>query len=277
MYRIAIEAYTLARNHGIGALLKRAVGTNAWRRLMYGALQIRDWKPILAEKYLVGHGLEIGALHNALKISSAAQVKYVDRLDVPGLRAHYTELSGFDLVDVDIVDDGELLGTIPPASQDFIIANHFVEHCENPLGTIRTHLDRLKYGGLLFYTIPDRKMTFDWKRSNTPFDHLVSDDTNGPLQSRESHYREWARLVLGKRGAEIDETARGLMNERYSIHFHSWDKKSLQAFFRSASEYLEKQFEIVQFRANGPETVVILKREAPSQHGMPRRPVPVER
>lgn len=261
MYRIAVEALAMARSQGLGVLLERAVKPNAWRRLMYGGLQIRDWKPIIAKKYLVGQGLEIGALHKPLKIGNGARVKYVDRFDVAGLRAHYPNLHSFDFVNVDIVDDGEILGTVPSGSQDFIVANHCIEHCENPLGTIRTHLDRLKPGGFLFYTVPDRKMTFDWKRPNTPFDHLVSDDIDGAQQSREEHYREWAQLVLGKRGSEIGEAAGNLMNGRFSIHFHSWDKANLRAFFESAREYLEKRFGILEFRSNGPEAVVILKRE----------------
>ena len=38
---------------------------------------------------------------------------------------------------VDVVDDGETLATVAGGDrQDFIVANHFLEHTENPIGTI---------------------------------------------------------------------------------------------------------------------------------------------
>ena len=260
MYRIVREALALARARGPAGLLKRATEAAAWRRLILGGLQFRDWKPVLARQQLRGEGLEIGALHNPLRLGDAVRVRFVDRFDVEGLRRHYPELRDFDLVPVDIVDDGERLDTVPPASQDFIIASHFIEHCENPLGSIRTHLARLKVGGKLFYAIPDKRMTFDRRRANTAFEHLVADDTEGPLASREAHYREWANRVLGKHGRDADETARRLMAEKFSIHFHCWDRKNLKMFFALAREYLKNQFCIIGLRANGPESIVILER-----------------
>ena len=36
-------------------------------------------------------------------------------------------------VPVGCIDDGERLGKIADASQDFVIANHFLEHCQDPI------------------------------------------------------------------------------------------------------------------------------------------------
>jgi SAM-dependent methyltransferase len=262
MYRIALDAFALARSQGPLALLRRAGSGTVWRRLVFGGLQIRNWKPALARELLQGDGLEIGALHNPLPVGDAACVRYVDRFDIAGLRRHYPELANFELIPVDIIDDGEMLVSVPPASQDFIVASHFFEHCENPLGTMRAHFDRLKPGGLLFYAIPDKRMTFDHARANTDFSHLVADDVEGPQRSRASHYREWAQTVLGKNGPEIEATARRLMAERFSIHFHCWDRRSLARVFERARGYLDTRFDIVRLRANGPETIVILKRRS---------------
>ena len=70
----------------------------------------------LAAHYLRGHGIEIGALHNPLKVPRRAHVSYVDRMAVPDLRAHYPELAREKLVPVDIIGDGETLSTLrrPP-------------------------------------------------------------------------------------------------------------------------------------------------------------------
>ena len=102
----------------------------------------------LAFFYIEGKGIEIGALHNPLKVSSRASVRYVDRMSVADLRCQYVELED-QLVTVDVVDDGERLATFQNASQDFVIANHFVEHCQNPLLALENALRILRRGGAL--------------------------------------------------------------------------------------------------------------------------------
>jgi SAM-dependent methyltransferase len=258
--RVVIDAVTLARTRGFNVFLDRLRSPRAWRHLLYGWTQIRDRRSALGRRYLAGSGLEIGALHKPQAVSLGAHVTYVDHLDQAGLRAEYPELNRVRLVDVDILDDAETLTSVAAQSQDFIIANHYLEHCENPLGAIRSHLEKVKTGGLLFYTLPDRNMTFDWKRHNTPFAHLVADDERGPEQSRVDHYRDWVRHVVGKEGAAVEATSRRLMTRHYSIHFHCWDKPSLRAFFVAARAYLDEQFSIVECRPNGPEMVFVLRR-----------------
>ena len=98
----------------------------------------------------------------------------------------------------DVVDDGEQLLTFPDSSLDFVIANHMLEHCENPLGTIRSHLAKLNSGGVLFYTIPDMRFFLDRTREPTSFEHLQMDDLEGVHRSRFTHYLEWARTWCGK-------------------------------------------------------------------------------
>ena len=185
----------------------------------------------LATKYLAGDGIEIGALHAPLPVPAAARVKYVDRLDAAGLQGHYPELAGQALTAVDILDDGETLGTIADGSLDFIIANHMLEHCENPLGTIRNHFRKIRTGGVLYYAVPDMRFSFDNRRALTSMTHFVDDDKLGPAQSRDSHFDEWVRLVEGISDAQtIRATALRLKDIDYSIHFHVWDFDSFLYF-----------------------------------------------
>ena len=86
-------------------------------------------RELITNLYIKGKGIEIGALHNPLIVPESAKVKYVDRMTVFDLREHYSELSSLDLVIVDIICDGEKLEKIENDSQDFVIANHFFEHC----------------------------------------------------------------------------------------------------------------------------------------------------
>src|SRR5437763_692697 len=86
----------------------------------------------LVRAYIKGRGLEISALHRPLKVPSQAKVTYVDRLWVPGLQQQYPELATRQLAKVGMVDDIEKLTRFEDGSQDFVIANHVLEHCQNP-------------------------------------------------------------------------------------------------------------------------------------------------
>ena len=84
-----------------------------------------------------------------------SRISYVDRMPVDELRKHYPELAGYDLINVDIIDDGENLLLIADSLVDFVIANHMIEHCQNPIGTIKQHLRVLKPNGILYMAVPD--------------------------------------------------------------------------------------------------------------------------
>src|SRR5690349_5671213 len=90
-----------------------------------------DTRRAVAAAFLRGEGIEIGALHHPLIVPRNVKVKYVDRMKVADLRRHYPELVNQPLVETEIVDDGETLGTLADQTQDFVIANHFLEHCQN--------------------------------------------------------------------------------------------------------------------------------------------------
>ncbi len=224
---------------------------------------VRDTRQELASELLRGSGVEIGALHLPMVLPAGARVRYVDRMTVPELRAHYPELEGWDLAPVDVVDDGELLSTIEPESVDFIVANHFLEHCEDPIRTIETHLGKLRPGGVLFYAVPDKRYTFDFRRPRTPLSHVIRDHEAGPEGSRREHYLEWARLVYQSSVAPDEETAQRraeqLEAEGYSIHFHVWTQADLLALMLYCEERLAS-FEIEAVRRRGHENIVALRK-----------------
>jgi predicted SAM-dependent methyltransferase len=171
----------------------------------------------------VGSGIEIGALNLPLELPRSARVRYVDRLTAPELRKQYPELKAYKLVNVEIIDDGETLAAIGDASQDFVIANHFLEHCENPVKAMTNFVRVLREGGTLFLSIPDKRYTFDRKRELTSFSHLVQDFTEGPALSRSEHLRDWVTNVENQLSEEnIQRRIKELESANYSIHFHVW-------------------------------------------------------
>jgi GT2 family glycosyltransferase/glycosyltransferase involved in cell wall biosynthesis len=227
---------------------------------------------LVAAAYLAGSGIEIGALHNPLPLPAAARARYVDRLDTKGLYEHYPELRGFPLVDIDIIDDGERLTSIPDASQDFVIANHFLEHCEDPLTTLENLLRVVRSGGAIYMAVPDKRFTFDRDRAITPLAHLLDDRRCGPHHSRSQHFREWVTLVephFGRYGPGTPEaviTARmaELMSQRYSIHFHCWTSREVREMLTCARDVLAIHFDI-EFFAEHPaekENIFVLRKRA---------------
>lgn len=214
----------------------------------------------LAKKYLHGLGIEVGALHLPLSVSSHARVKYVDRLSVSELRMQYPELNESLFVDVDIIDNGEKLEKIESNSLNFVIANHFLEHCENPIGTIESFLRVLKKGGILYLAIPEKRMTFDSERPITPLEHLIKDYKQCPDCSRKEHFYEWTAFVDKKVGDEIEKHVERLMRERYSIHFHVWTYLELFELITYLKRKLHFEFEVQEFVFTGSENIFIIKK-----------------
>jgi predicted SAM-dependent methyltransferase len=222
-----------------------------------------DARSELAARLLQGEGIEIGPLHQPLAMPPQARAKYVDRMTSPDLRREYPELADWNLTEVDIVDDGEQLLTIAEESQDFIIANHFLEHTENPIHTIGTHLGKLKPGGLLFYAVPDKRFTFDFRRSVTPLEHMIADYEQGPEHSRSQHYDEWARLVFPVEGeSEVQELARArkLEADAYSIHMHVWTQAEFLRLILHCRERFGEAFDIEATAKVGIEFIVVLRK-----------------
>lgn len=214
----------------------------------------------IAHKYLAGTGIEIGALHTPLNVPRTANVKYLDRLPVAELRAQYPELTAYKLVSPDIIADGELLNEVDDCSQDFVIANHFIEHCENPLLAVRNMFRVLKPEGVLYLAIPDKRYTFDIDRPVTALDHLLRDFKEGPAWSRRDHFEEWSRLVDKVSANEIAGHVSALMDKNYSIHFHVWTQKELLELVLALRENLKLDFELELFLKREDECVLVLRK-----------------
>lgn len=224
----------------------------------------------IATLYLDGHGIEIGALHNPLPLPVTAQVKYVDCMTVSELKSHYPELGDVPFVEPDILDNGETLERIANASQDFVIANHFIEHCQDPIRTFQSMLRVLKPNGILYLGIPDKRYTFDEHRPVTPITHLLQDHDEGPEQSRESHYIEcikfsWLKYTNADEGRDdprVGEMARQFMARNYSIHFHVWTQTEILELIVTLKKTFNLAFEVELFLKHQDEMILIIRKNS---------------
>ncbi len=215
----------------------------------------------IANIYIRGKGLEIGALHVPTRVPKTAKVKYIDRMAALDLRRQYPELNKEDFVDVDIIDDGEYLSKIKDLSQDFIIANHFLEHCQNPISTISNMMRVLKKNGVLYLSIPDKRYSFDADRPVTPINHLMRDYMEGPVWSKKQHLKEWVKYVDKiKKNSEVARRVLLLDNINYSIHYHAWTQVDMLELMLTLKKKLHLNFEVELMLKNIGEVIFILRK-----------------
>ncbi|MBW4513930.1 MAG: methyltransferase domain-containing protein [Timaviella obliquedivisa GSE-PSE-MK23-08B] len=218
----------------------------------------------IAELYLKGQGIEIGALNHPLAVPEGVKVLYVDRMSVADLRQQYPELNDIDLVEADILANGEELETIADVTQDFVIANHFIEHCQDTIGAIHNMLRVLKPGGILYTAIPDKRFSFDVDRQVTSLEHIWRDHTEGPAWSKRQHFEGWVRHVGKKQDeADIAREIDHLIEIDYSIHYHVFTQTSWLKLFVDLQQNLSIKFDIELVFKNGAYEVVLIARRLP--------------
>jgi predicted SAM-dependent methyltransferase len=221
----------------------------------------------IARRFIQGSGIEIGALHNPLRMPRGAEVHYVDRMPVAELRRQYPELEGEELVEVDVIDDGERLDSIADDSQDFVVANHFLEHSENPIGALLNMFRVLRSGGIIYLAVPDKRFTFDLKRPTTPLEHVVRDYEEGPEHARRAHFEEWARLVDEVPEGDLERRVGQLLAIDYSIHFHVWTQVDVLELLVALRDRFAVSYDLELAVRNEHENIFILRKLATAPAG----------
>jgi SAM-dependent methyltransferase len=213
-------------------------------------------RKLIADRSISGSGIEIGPLQAPLQVPPGTSVKYVDVLPAEQLRLAFPELEG--IVDIDVIDNGERLEKFADGSQQFVIANHVLEHCEDPIGAMKNFFRVLRKGGILYMAIPDKRYTFDRDRRLTPLGHLVTDHEAGPDASLREHYRDWCANVVKSDPAVVEQQADDLVKGRPNIHFHVWTQAEL--FELMAYLHRNVGFELEEFAANELECIFVLRK-----------------
>lgn len=217
--------------------------------------------------WLAGDGIEIGALHRPLPLPPGARVRYVDRMREEELRRHYPELDGESLVSVDILGSAEDLAAVGSGSVDFVVANHLLEHLEDPIRALAEFHRVLRPDGVLYLALPDPRVSFDRDRQLTTLQHLLDEHRHGAAPNRRAHYLDWATHV--DQDPAPESRAEKLMAMDYSIHFHVWRPDTFLDFLVAARREEHLEFELAAFappeHPQDDEFVVVILKGAPNR------------
>jgi SAM-dependent methyltransferase len=220
----------------------------------------------LAQQYLSGKGIEIGAAHLPIKLPKSAKVKYVDVFSTEDLRKVFPqEYKTAPLVEVDVVDDGETLSKFKDDSLDFIIANHFIEHCLDPIGTIINMYKKLRKEGVLYMAIPNKQYTFDKPRDITPYEHLLEEHKDkSKSKFRKAHTEEAVRLTIDElRPSDIPSKVQEILDSGFRIHYHVWGQPGMTELFVRLAQDFKINLEIDALMKNEHEVIYVLRKEPP--------------
>jgi len=218
----------------------------------------------LARLFIRGDGVEIGPLTWPMRLPPGTTVRYVDYASREDLLAEYGDnfsaqtAHASAVPETDVIDDATHMATFADESLDFVVANHVLEHLEDPVLALTNLLRVLRPGGILFLALPDARETFDDPRERTTLEHVLRDHAEGPEVSRRQHYEEWARHIEGHTGAELTRRVDEYAAEDARHHFHVWELDTFLAMLRGLD--LPCRLELGQ--TNGHEFVVILRRVA---------------
>jgi SAM-dependent methyltransferase len=202
-------------------------------------------------RWLSGSGIEIGALHNPLSVPSGVEVRYVDRLAEGQLRQHYPELSSEKFVPISLIGDAQDLSCLSGDTVDFVIANHLLEHLDNPIQGLREMVRVLRPGGVLYLALPDPRVTFDFERELTKVEHVLDEYRYGPESTRRAHFTEWVEKVephthFGP-ADDVEARVQELMDGDYSIHYHVWRPDTFSDFLAAARAATGIELDLVGF------------------------------
>lgn len=166
----------------------------------------------LAQRWITGAGIEIGALHQPTSVAPGVTVRYVDYRTQTENQARYPELSDRKIAATDILDDGFILRKVSDDSQDFVIANHALEHSPDPYGTLLVWKQKLRRRGVLYFAVPVAEKCYDHGRPLTTLDHFLEDrrlfasaDVAGILAVTEGHLRDFMSISDANIRREIQQ------------------------------------------------------------------------
>jgi len=227
---------------------------NKWLKQTMGAIyyyftiKIKKTRKLLLYKYIQWNGIEIWWLDNPAPINkNTTQVKYVDYLDKKDLEKNHPHLKNKELWKIDYICKADNLDKIKSNSQDFIIANHLLEHLENPIKALLERYRVLKDKWIIFMAIPDKRKTRDHNRKRTKLEHIISDFIHPSKARNQEHYLDFAQIHLSDLNL-IEKEAKRLESINFSIHYHVFIEEDVLAIIERCNSKKHTKFNIIHIK-----------------------------
>jgi SAM-dependent methyltransferase len=127
------------------------------------------------------------------------------------------------------VADAVSLQPIETGQYDFVASSHVLEHVANPMRSLEEQLRVTNDRGALLVVLPHGAASFDWRRSVTPFAHILEDYEKNVAEDDASHVEEFLQLIdldVAAFPGGHDELAKHARNnlEHRVIHQHVFDE-----------------------------------------------------
>ncbi|WP_189350229.1 methyltransferase domain-containing protein [Mesorhizobium sp. M1E.F.Ca.ET.045.02.1.1] len=208
-------------------------------------LEIRDF----FARRLAGSGIEIGAQYVPTEVAPGVDVEYVDVLSNDELVSRY-KLPADGLVPLAHVVDGHHLTAYVDDAKDFLIANHVLEHFDDPVGGVIEWLRVIRAGGLLFLTLPNyRSNAFDYKRTPERAPHFALDyvDPDNRPQRNRTHYEDMAMSLRDqdRQSAAVQSMVDEWISRGDRHHYHVYDEAALKDVLSEAGKASGNDLQLV--------------------------------
>jgi SAM-dependent methyltransferase len=262
------ESPTFWANFSKDDLVVRVAALHAQRRESaerLGAAEIHGARSAVAQIYLSGAGIEVGAGDRPFPLPEGAHCYYGDVRD----RAELVTYFGNERILVTGHIDAQTMAGIVSDSLDFVISAHVIEHLYDPIGSIRATVKTLKPDGVFVVVVPEMRQTWDRMRPPTCLEHVLADSRDGGQSTRLQAYIEHVKYVhptiTGEHfpDDEIEVRARAAMEAGMDLHVHAWRACDFLEILEFVSESvgitLEARISVVN------ENIYVLRRSHSTQ------------
>jgi predicted SAM-dependent methyltransferase len=216
----------------------------------------------LSLRYIRGEGIEIGSRGYPLEVRSDVRVCHVDCHSAKVLRSQCQDADEAARIHVDVIDDARTLEKFQGASQDFVIANHVLEHLQDPLGALLRFFEIVRDGGVVFLALPEKRKTFDANRPTTTLEHLIADQADGGAASFDRHHEEAIRMTPGIDPGQIKEKTAASKEEQGTIHYHCWTLWEMLEML-SHLRRTEVTFDLLHYVLHARECLFVMRKLPP--------------
>lgn len=199
---------------------------------------LRLRRPGLA--HLRGEGIEIGAFEHPAPVPRHCRTKYVDAITPEQAAALFPEIDATALIRPDFLLDlnRDGLNAFGPAQWDYAIACHVIEHVENPGRLVGELFRVVRPGGMVVIAAPDKRVTFDRERPETPVSALRRFFVEGRVVTG-ADYADIS-IYVNKADLGLDAATQKLRLEHYHErreHLSVWTSASFRQFWIAALEW----------------------------------------